>query len=304
MMKKSHSFYLIVLLFSFTATTFSQIDIILRKSFVDTLKDRISYTLDYIVVKMHYHPNSPSADGDMHIAGYSNRVGLPIVAEIMNAKYQGEAIDILRSFEGTSNMVQMKGAWRIWCEHSGNDKQEQGVEIPQIINTNPAHVFEIHPITNVADKEILNSLTPIVGYQYKVSDDAFDKYSHTFCKLEDLGEKVLIETRGVGYNYAEFWIEVTDSSQFITSDGRFLFCRILDKEGKIIVHKMRLAFPKDSEAELKVKDLNKGDKMHVIGIPRINLALISYRIKHSNESPYMLEWNLPVEMIIVATFDN
>lgn len=65
---------------------------------------------------------------------------------------------------------------------------------------------------------------------------------------------------------------------------------------------MRMVFPKDSEAEKKVKTLQKGDVMHVIGIPRISLALVSYRIEHSDENSEMLNWNLPVEMIIVAQF--
>jgi hypothetical protein len=299
-MKHINGFIFILLLLSFSGTSFSQIDILLRKSFIDSLKNRVTIDADYYVVKMHKHPNPPSKDGDMHIAGYSNNVGLPVVSEIMNAKFEDEAVDTLRSYEGKDNTVYIKGAWRIWCEHSGSDRQDQGAGFPPIVNSNPDHVFEIHPVTMVGNLNIINSLKAIEGYTYKTADDAFKKYSRTVCRLEDKGDKVFIETKGVGYNYADFRIEILDTSQFVTDDGRFVFCKVENDEGNRIYSKMRMVFPLGSGAEIKVKDLGKGDTMHVLGIPRIDLALVSYRIKNAADKPYMLEWNLPVEMIVVA----
>jgi hypothetical protein len=299
-MKNLNKYILIFLLLAFSGTAFSQIDIILRKSFIDSIKNRVMIEAEYYVVKMHEHPNPPSQDGDMHVAGYSKSIGLPLVSEIMNAKFEDEAVDTLRSYEGAATPVFIKGVWRIWCEHSGNDKEDQGSEFAPIDNTNPDHVFEIHPITKVNDINMISSLRKIDGYTYKEANDAFDKYSKTICKLEDKGDKIFIQTRGVGYNYVDFRIQIRDSNQFVTNDGRFIWCSVKNNDGKTIYSRMRMAFPEGSPAEIKVRSLTKGQEMHVLGIPRINLGLIRYRIDHAGENPHLLEYNLPVEMIIVA----
>jgi len=303
-MKKMNSYFLIILLVAFTGTSFSQIEITLRKSFIDSIKNRVSIDAEYYIVKMHAHPNPPSEDGDMHIAGYCSNIGLPLVSEVMNAKYEDDVVDTLRKFEGTDTPVHLNGAWRIWCEHSGNDKQEQGAAFPPITGTNPDHVFELHPVLMVNDQNLLPSLRAITGYKYKDAEKAFNRYAITTCRLEDRGDRVYMETKGVGYNYAEYWISILDTTGFVASDGRFVNCRVEDKDGRTVYNKMRMAFPEGSRAELKVKDLTYGEKMHVLGIPRVNLSLLSYRIKHAADKPYMLEWNLPVEMIVVADLDN
>lgn len=286
-----------------TNQVYSQVEIILRKSFIDSVKNQVTYTAQMNIVKAHKKANPASKDGDMHVAGTIGSIGLPVVMEIMNAKNEKRAVDIVHSNEGTSNLVSVKGAWRIWCEHAGSEyKQDQGEGFPEIVNSNPDHVFEIHPATQIEDVKLIGSLKPIIGYEYKEAQDAFSRYSNTRCKLKDLDNKIEIETNGVGYNYVEFWIEVAEDNQFVADDGRFVFCKVLDKDGELICNKVRMAFPKDSKAEKAVKKLKKGGTMHVLGIPRIDLALVAYRVENVNKNPEMLEWNLPVEMIIVAKF--
>jgi hypothetical protein len=296
---------LFILLSVIPLKSFSQIEIVLRKTFIDSLKNKVMYDAKFKIIHAHEKPNSPSKDGDLHIAGTANSINLPIVAEIMNAMYEEDALNIVHANEGTSNLITIKGAWRIWCEHPGVESvQDQGVPFPPIINAKPDHVFEIHPVTQVEHLNIIESLRPINGYMYKKAYDAFFKFSVAGCKIIDKGEKVLIKTNGVGYNYVEFWIEILGYSQQEVVDGRFVFCKVLNKEGEIILQKMRMAFPKDSEAEKKVKTLQQGEIMHVIGIPRIDLSQVSYRIAKASDNPEMLNWNLPVEMIIVAKFNN
>jgi hypothetical protein len=296
---------IVILLSIIPLTSYSQIEIVLRKTFVDSIKNKVTYDAKFNVVHAHEKPNAPSKDGDLHIAGTESSIDLPVVAEIMNAKFETDAMNIIHTNEGTSNLISIKGVWRIWCEHAGQESlQNQGVPFPPIVNTNPDHVFEIHPVTQVEGDNLINSLKPITGYTYKEANDAFFKYSSARCKLTDLGDEIKIETNGIGYNYVQFWIEIIGTDQFVVDDGRFIFCKILDKEGELISQKMRMVFPKDSKAELKVKTLQPGKTMHVVGIPRIDLALVSYRITNAGDKPAMLEWNLPVEMIIVATFNN
>jgi len=283
----------------------AQIEITLRKSFIDSHKNTITMETNYFVVKAHPHPNTGAKDGDLHIAGHEKLAGLATVAEIMNAKDQEPAMNEIHAKEGTTTPVHIKGVWRFWCEHPGSEgtfKQGDAAAINDIHNTNPDHVFEFHPLVSVGDNDLLGSLKRIKGFKYKDATTAFNAYSNITCKLKDKQGKIVIQTNGIGYNYVDFWIEVLGSNQFVVADGRFVMCRVVDKEGEVIVNKMRMAFPINSTAEKKVRSLHEGDKMHVAGIPRIDMALIDYRIKHKDDSQFedILNWNLPVEMIIVS----
>ena len=284
--------------------TSAQIQIILRESFIDSVKHRVTIDQEFDVVKAHSSPNSPSKDGDMHVAGWGSTIGLPVVAEIMNARDERPAVDVIHANEGRSTPVPMSGAWRIWCEHSGEQTQRQGGNHPAITNTNPDHVFEIHPVTRLNGIDLMGSLKPINGYRYKDAADAFSKYSNVRCKLEDQGDHIQIGTAGVGYNYVDFMIEIADDEQKVVEDGRFVFCKVMDLQGELLVQKMRMAFPGGSAAEREAATLQRGARMHVLGIPRVSLALVDYRLENSATNPAMLEWNLPVEMIIVATFGS
>jgi hypothetical protein len=281
--------------------SYGQIEITLRKSFIDSLKNRVTLSLDYQIVKAHEKPNPAAKDGDLHIAGIGLKVGLPMVAEIMNAREYPAALQIVHGLEGAGTTIRITGAWRIWCEHAAKGEQQyQGGHFPEIINSNPSHVFEIHPLIKIGLLDLISSLHPISGFIYKDADEAFAKYSNAKCKIEPESRMVKITTYGVGYNYAEFRIGILDTKQNVVEDGRFIFCRVMDKEGKIICERMRMAFPKNSDAENKVSTLNRGDVLHVVGIPRINLSEISDRVTYSATNPGMLDLNLPVEMIIVA----
>ena len=280
-----------------------QIQIILRESFVDSMKHRVTIDTDFDVVKAHARVNSPSKDGDMHVAGWGTHIGLPVVAELMNARDERGAVDLVHAKEGRHEPTSMKGAWRIWCEHPGGEStQEQGGDHPPITNTNPDHVFEVHPVTRFGDLDLIGSLKPINGFTYKDAERSFNAYSNVRCKLEDLGDRIMIGTSGVGYNYVDFQIELADDAPLQVTDGHFAFCKVLDLGGELLVQKMRMAFPAGSAAERELATLQRGGRMHVIGVPRVSLALVDYRLEHGTQSAAMLEWNLPVEMIIVATF--
>ena len=64
---------------------FANIEITLKNDFIEQFKDQATISVSYTVDKAHRHPNPPKNDGDLHAAGRADEVGLPIVAEIMNA---------------------------------------------------------------------------------------------------------------------------------------------------------------------------------------------------------------------------
>lgn len=283
----------------------AQIQITLRQSFIDSFKNKVTISADYVIDKAHAHPNPASKDGDMHVAGRAEMVGLPIVAEIMNAKNETTAVNKVHAVEGSDQLVHITGAWRLWCEHAGEDQQVQGEPLSQFNTTNPPHVFEIHPITRLDNINLLPSLKPIVGFTYKKAEDAMMRYSGTRCQIiSNSDNTITIQTSGVGYNYVECKIEILAGDPLITDDGRFVFCKILSIDGEVIAQKIRVAFVKDSDPEKKVKDLTEGQTMHIVAIPRIDLALVSFRVSHADDPkfPNILSWNLPYELIAVADF--
>ena len=65
---------------------------------------------------------------------------------------------------------------------------------------------------------------------------------------------------------------------------------------KTVAYMIRMAFPEKTEAYDAVKDLNVGEFLHVIGIPRISLVEIAKRVKQKKD----LNKELPFEMIVVG----
>jgi hypothetical protein len=105
----------------------AEIVIHLKKSFVEAYKLKATIEVDaFYIDKAHPKPNPPSKDRDLHIAGRSDTIGIPGVAEIMNAKYEKDAVELVHKLENSSALVHLKGIWRIWCEHAGDDIETQG----------------------------------------------------------------------------------------------------------------------------------------------------------------------------------
>src|SRR5438046_9796247 len=87
----------------------------LKKDFIAAYKNRVGIEADMSVDhagKIHAEKD----DGEIHIGGRANQIGLPFVAEIMHAKSQKAAVKTIRDAEG-QDTIKVKGAWRIWCEH-------------------------------------------------------------------------------------------------------------------------------------------------------------------------------------------
>src|SRR5206468_1123194 len=98
----------------------TDVEITLKNSFIEKYKNRATINANLVVDRAHAHPNPASKDGDLHIAGRSpEEIALPIVAEIMNARSEKDAVSLIHQVEGSGRTVNVAGAWRIWCEHGG-----------------------------------------------------------------------------------------------------------------------------------------------------------------------------------------
>ena len=152
---------LVVVLFLLPVVAAAEVEIVLKNSFIETYKNRATINVNFIIDKAHKSPNPVSKDGDLHIAGRADEVGLPIVAEIMNARLHKDAVDLVHHVEGTGETVQVSGAWRIWTEHAGIARQVQGRNLEPFGTTNPDHIFEIHPVDRLGDIALFGSFIPV-----------------------------------------------------------------------------------------------------------------------------------------------
>jgi hypothetical protein len=280
----------------------AQIDIALKRSFIDRYKDRATIDATFTVDKAHAHPNAPANDADLHIAGRAPEIGLPTVAEIMNAALDPDALTLVHDAERSGEPLAISGAWRIWCEHGGQDTQRQGAPLEPFKTTNPNHVFEIHPITKIGTHDTSPSFVSIAGFTPKDAMDAFDRYESktSAIKVTGSGKTVTITTSGLGYNYVDFQIVLNEAPRDV-SDGAMVMAEVLDLEGELLVHKRRMVFVAGTGPYNVVRSAQVGDTLRVLGIPRVNLALVAWRVDHRSSRPEALKWNLPYEMIIVAT---
>ena len=286
----------------FVATTArAEITITLKNSFIEKFKNRATITTSFTVDKAHKKPNPPSKDADLHIAGRAPEVGLPLVAEIMNAKQFSAAVDQIHEVEGTDEEIPLTGVWRLWCEHGGSSKQIQGNAVKQAKTSNPDHVFEIHPATSVAGIDVLPGFVPIEGYKNKDAMQAFHAYENLSSKITLGANTTTIITRMGGFNYVEFQIKLNEDPQEI-ADGVMVMAQVQDLDGEMLVRNRRMVFVKDSDPANEVLQLHKGQKLHVLGVPRINLAILSWRIRNGKDRPEVLTWQLPYEMIVVGVF--
>jgi hypothetical protein len=106
-----------------------------------------------------------------------------------------------------------------------------------------------------------------------------------------------------GYNYVEFIIELIDEPTIVT-DGTMMFANVCDLEGELLVRKRRMVIAKDSPPEKVIKVKHTHDRVHVLGVPRIDLALIDWRTHHADDPREPLKWHLPYEMVIAATYQD
>src|SRR5262249_2502794 len=145
--------------------------------------------------------------------------------------------------------------------------------------TNPPHVFEIHPILKIEQQDLSGTLKPIEGFTPKDAEEAFQRYERSTFEIIPAGERVRIRMRMVGFNYVKFLMKVRKRFHR-EEDGEFISAAIYTPEGELVVHDRRIGFVAGTAPDEKQKTVRIGECILVLGIPRIDLALVSWRIRH------------------------
>lgn len=288
----------------------ADITVALTKGFVKKYKDKATIPTTFQVDKRHNSPNvigAGSEDGDIHIAGRDSVVKLPMVAEIINGKLENDTFDFLKQMTA-GQAVPMVGVWRLWFEHPGHEDQIQGQTVPVATNTNPDHVFEFHPVTSFGDFNCLDSFVPIAdqtnefrGYAAEKAFGAYEKRPGTITKSNTA---IMITSNKAAYNYAEFEMRLTGKPKDV-GDGYIVFANVYTagapaNADPLTEQPRRMVFAKNSKPADKVATMKKGDKLHVLGIPRVNLNEVYAVANGLQDHEEYSEGGLPYEIIIVA----
>lgn len=280
----------------------------LPNDFIEKYKNRATITTDFVIFFAHDKPKTPSPskpsnDGDIHISGVPAELKMQAVAELMNAASQPKALAHANKKKGTGEAVRIIGVWRFWPEHGGDDAFFPGMDV-DIPHTNPDHIFEIHPTTEIGGIETRTSFFPIPGYRPKDATDAFQRYENIRARIFPGQTSTKIRMGSVGYNYVKFRIRLREDPTHELEDGITVFADVKETDGETLQRKRRMVFVKDTRPEKAVRILKKGECMLVLGMPRLNLSLVSWRAEHSATDPDVLAWNLPYEMVIVGDYKD
>jgi len=305
---------LLVVLVTTPLVVKADITVSLTTGFVKKYKDKATIPTNFRVDKRHDKPNpigDGSKDGDIHIAGRDSVVQLPMVVEIINGKMETEAFAFLKQLnEGDS--VPIVGVWRLWFEHPGHENQIMGKPVPVPKNTNPDHIFEFHPVTKFGDFDLLDSFLPIKdgakefrGYS---AETAFKSYEQRPGTITLDKNSIMITSNKAQYNYAEFEMRLAGKPKEV-GDGYIVLANVFNADASaedepLTENPRRMIFVKNSPPAKMVANLKKGDSLHVLGIPRVNLNEVSAIASGMQGHEEYSEGGLPYEMIIVAVYDK
>lgn len=274
------------------------------RSFVEAYKDRVTIDATFTVDESSPAPNPIVFDGDLHFAGRAPEIGLRMVGEIKNAREVEATVVLVQRAATTHQPIKLSGAWRIWAEHSLGRPEQQGRPLAPIETPHPEHVFEIHPITRLGTIDLLETLHPVEGYKPGSAKPIFESYQGAKLKLRATPASVTFDTPTWLYNDVHFLMEITETSQRVVSDGRFVTAKVLDLEGNLLVEQLRMVFVKGSAPERAVSRLSRGARLHLWGIPRLDFAEISRRVTASSNPSIVDESPLPYEMIVVGVYPD
>jgi hypothetical protein len=112
--------------------------VVLKKAWVEKYKNRATIEVKFTIDHAHKKPNSvkdDGDDGDLHMSGRAPKAGLPMVAEIVNARQQAAALSFVQAKAGKEEQVHMAGVWRLWFEHPSSKEQKQFEEVTKPIKS-------------------------------------------------------------------------------------------------------------------------------------------------------------------------
>lgn len=268
----------------------------LRASFVDSLRDRVTFTGNFDVFK---YTGKSSEDGDAHGVVSNGSIGLPCVAELMNRSLHPGASKRIKTAMEKDDSIRLVGAWRMWWEHSGKGDQKQG-GIYNLETANEAHVFELHPLLEIDTHKVYVSFIP-KGYHQPAK--AFAAYKKRQCTLMREKEYISITTIKTPYNYVQVSIVKPKPGSIDTlADGLRIRTAIRDSAGKEISTEETIVIMNGTPAMNKLRSLKKGEAMKAVVMPRLSFSKAWKQLEKVDEGKAIIV-PIPYEFIVTGVIE-
>jgi hypothetical protein len=269
----------------------------LRKTFVDSLKDKVTFSGTFDVFRF---TGKASEDGDAHGVVSSGIIGLPCVAELMDKRNHRAAAAAIRSALEKNDSIRLKGAWRMWWEHAGKGDQVQG-GIYNLETANEAHIFEIHPLLEVDTHKIYRSFIP-KGFHQPAK--AFAAYRKRECILVANEKGISITSKMTGYNYVHVLVARPQPGNIEQlEDGLRVKTLVTDSAGAMIGKEETVVIMAGTPAADKFSKLKKGEVMEVVVMPRLSFNAV---LQHIEKVPLNTPVTVPIpyELVIVGLLER
>jgi hypothetical protein len=291
----------LALLLAFSLPATAQTQLVLNKAWAAKVQNLVSIEInmevDHSLKNPHKAGKCCSLDGDIHFSGRSDDIRLPMVAEIMNAAIEPDALKDLKA-DANGTTVPLIGVWRLWFEHAGGD-QVQGDDVPVPDDTNPPHVFEIHPVIQFASDPVASSFSPVAKLLPYAGSEAFPKYENQTAILQSDAQSITISSKDIGYNYTHFVMQLAGKPMKSQDGGYLAIAKIMENdEDPILDTPIRVVFASGTPPAQTIASQKAGAQFHVMGIPRINLNQVLTILNTQGPGPIQVQ--LPYEIIVVA----
>ncbi|MGH9314840.1 MAG: hypothetical protein ACRD1S_16780 [Vicinamibacterales bacterium] len=293
----------LLVLLAVASVPLSAAEVLLRNDWIKAHRNRVTVTADFTVDKAHDYPNpvgQGSDDGDMHIAGRAEAIGLPLVLEIVNARIDPFAPVLKRvaAAEAGVQTVPVAGVWRLWFEHPGKKPQQQGAHVPIPKNSNPDHIFELHPATSFDGVSLGPGFVPIKGYTAHEVKKVFDHYEKRVFKVQMGPVFTSIASTKAVFNYAHFHMVMTSGAKAING-GLVANANVVLPDGtSLVASPRRMVFVGGTQPAAIAAKAKPGDRFEAIGIPRVNLDRVWAMAK--NAAGQAVDVKGAYELIIVG----
>lgn len=155
-------------------------------------------------------------------------------------------------------------------------------------------------MTSFGGVPVLDSFVPIPKYTAYPAKTAFEFYENVPATIQGNSTAIMIESGEGKFNYTEFVMELAGKPQEV-DDGYLVLASVFDssdEEEPVTSAPRRMVFVKGTAPANQVQTLGKGDVLHVLGIPRVNLAEVFAIARKATSKAATV--TLPYEMIIVA----
>ncbi|MCE1166059.1 MAG: hypothetical protein LWX07_11735 [Bacteroidetes bacterium] len=303
-----------ILVLASVTSAYSQIQINLNKSFADSLGCNICANIGFTPereMSRYTESGSPVTNGrsayssrrktitEIFFSGEDKISGVRVLCRIINSAGNTDAAEYLESkLNKTANIY---GVWGLWFYSYGKRKFIQGESTNEAVFNQECY-FEISPLLNVDGIK-----TGYMGNDFLSKsggiESALESYASAKLIVSSRDSILTISARGTKYEPAHFTLEKNGEGE-IRGDGIIAECNIYDDSGFLVYEGMRIIFIKNSNPETRFKGMKSREQLNVIALPRISIHDILSRIEKKEDGRECIFETLPVEMVILSTYNN